>query len=330
MAPRTVQALLHAIAHAPLNGDAQRVFHGRGGLHPGCEHLALDLFPPVWVLTAYTPLTDNELATVHRALTERVAPLPSGPGTTPPLTWVYQCRASGTPQPLQTRLMAGEVPQPHVVSEAGARYAVHVLRGQNHGLFLDMAEGRHWVRMHASAHPGLTVLNLFAYTGAFSVAALLGGARRVVNVDMSRGAMAQGQHNHGLNGVQERARFLVHDVFSSWGKIQRSGPHGLVVLDPPSHQKGSFVAHKDYARLVCRLPDLLAPGGHVLMCLNAPERGSDFLHELVQTHAPALRFVHRLPNPPAFADCDPERALKALVFEMPANRPGTGAAADAW
>jgi 23S rRNA (cytosine1962-C5)-methyltransferase len=308
-----LQALFNAIAQAEPGADAQRVFHGRGGLHPGCEAWALDFYPPVWVLTGFQPATDAELAAVHTALEQRWAQ--TAPGQ--PLNWVYQCRHSSVPHGQDTRLMAGAVPNPHVVTEAGARYAVHVLRGQNHGLFLDMAEGRRWVREHAASHPGLTVLNLFAYTCAFSVAALLGGARRVVNVDMAQGAITIGQHNHGLNGVQASARFLAHDVFSTWGKITRSGPYGLVVLDPPSHQKGSFVATKDYAKLMRRLPDLLAPGGHALVCLNAPELDTAFLQDQMQTLAPELVFEQRLPNPPSFADAHPERALKVLLYRAP-------------
>lgn len=158
------------------------------------------------------------------------------------------------------------------------------------------------------------MLNLFAYTCAFSVAALQAGAAEVVNVDMGRGAMATGQHNHQLNGLQAGARFLVHDIFSSWGKITRGGPYDLVIADPPSYQKGSFVATKDYARLARRLPDLLAPGGHALLCLNAPELGVGFLRALVAQQAPALAFVERVANPAVFADIDEDRALKVLVF----------------
>lgn len=61
--------------------------------------------------------------------------------------------------------MAGSVPDPHVVSENGARFLVHVLKGQNHGLFLDMAEGRRWVREHVSVRKGARKTStLFAYT----------------------------------------------------------------------------------------------------------------------------------------------------------------------
>ncbi len=55
-----MHALLNAIATMEMPTDAQRIFHGRGGLHPGCEHWALDAFPPVWVLTSFQPVTDED------------------------------------------------------------------------------------------------------------------------------------------------------------------------------------------------------------------------------------------------------------------------------
>ena len=305
-----MQALLDTIAQLDLAGDARRVFHGRGGLFPGCEQWALDAFPPVWLLTSFQPVSDDSLAILHAALSDRWQQL----APERPLNWVFQCRHEGR---TETRLMAGSVPDPHVVSEDGTRYRVHVLKGQNHGLFLDMAEGRRWVRGLVAARPGRRVLNLFAYTCAFSGVARQAGAGPVVNVDMSHGALAIGQQNHQLNGLMAGASFLAHDLFSSWGKVTRAGPYGLVILDPPSYQLGSFVATKDYARLMRRLPDLLAPGGHALLCLNAPELGVAFLHDQMQALAPALVFEQRLTNPPAFADVSAERSLKVLVYRAP-------------
>ncbi len=309
-----MHALLNAIATMEMPTDAQRIFHGRGGLHPGCEHWALDAFPPVWVLTSFQPVSEETLSSVGAALAARWQQL--APGT--PLNWVYQCRHEGQ---TDTRLMAGGVPEPHVVTEDGARFRVHVLRGQNHGLFLDMAEGRRWVHTHVAARQGerrgVKVLNLFAYTCAFSVVALQAGARQVVNVDMARGAIATGQQNHQLNGLAAGASFLAHDIFSTWGKITRSGPYDLVIVDPPSYQKGSFIATKDYARLLRRLPDLLAPHGHALLCLNAPELDCAFLQEQMQALAPELVYVERVANPAVFADVSPERSLKVLVYRAP-------------
>ena len=311
-----MQALLHAIATMDLPIDAQRIFHGRGGLYPGCEQWALDAFPPVLVLTSFQPSTDNELAAIGAALAARWQQLAPGQ----PLNWVYQCRFDGR---TETRLMAGAVPDPHVVTEQGARYKLHVLKGQNHGLFLDMAEGRRWVRQHVEALaqvPGRAeyrVLNLFAYTCAFSVVALQAGAKHVVNVDMGQGAIATGQQNHRLNGLVTGASFLPHDICTTWGKSNRSGPYDLVIVDPPSFQRGSFVATKDYARLMRRLPDLLMHDGHVLLCLNAPELGMAFLQDQMRELAPELVLVERLANPAAFADVSPERALKVLVYRAP-------------
>ena len=312
-----MQALLEAIAQAQPGPEACRVFHGRGGLHPGCEHLSLDWYAPVWLLTSFAPLDEAALATVGQALAARMQ------ARGQPLNWVVQFRVQGAARS-DTRLMAGSVPELHTVQEQGAQYRVHVLRGQNHGLFLDMAQGRQWLREQAA---GQRVLNLFAYTCAFSVAALQGGAREVVNLDMAAGALAIGQHNHQLNGLAG-ARFLAHDLFSTWGKLKRLGPFDTVVADPPSYQKGSFVASKDYPRLLRRLPELLAPGGQALLCLNAPEMPSRFLIEQVAAQAPALRVVRRLANPPAFADVDPERALKVMLFSLDAPaQPEPGSAA---
>ena len=361
-----MQALLDAIATMPLPADACRIFHGRGGLYPGCEQWTLDAYPPVFVITSFAPASDEQLAAIGAALHARwrhIAPA----GQQHALNWVFQQRgeAQRSAGRSDTRLMAGSVPDPHIVTEAGARYRVHVLRGQNHGLFLDMAEGRRWVREFAAAFgaqasaaagaapasgaaglqaewacsarqsgassylsdsdrearaevgadaPGARVLNLFAYTCAFSVAALQGGAAHVVNIDMARGAIATGQQNHQLNGLHGGAVFLAHDIFHSWSKITRAGPYELVIVDPPSYQKGSFVATKDYARLLRRLPDLLSDGGHALLCLNAPELSMGFLRGLVDEHAPALRFMERVPNPAVFADVDDDRALKVAVF----------------
>jgi len=310
-----MQALLHAIATMDLPTDARRIFHGRGGLFPGCEQWALDAYAPVLLLTSFKPVAEEELATIGAALEARWQQIGAGA----PLSWVFQCRHEGSSE---TRLMAGSVPEPHVVTENGTRYRVHVLKGQNHGLFLDMAEGRRWVRAHVASHaerdrPGLKVLNLFAYTCAFSVVARQAGAKQVLNLDMSQGALTIGQQNHRLNEINDGASFLAHDIFSTWGKITRGGPYHLIIIDPPSYQKGSFVATKDYAKLMRRLPDLLRPGGHALLCLNAPELGQDFLQDQMRELAPELEFIERVANPAVFADISAEKSLKVLVYRAP-------------
>ena len=315
-----MQALLDTIATLQIDtsptASTQRVFHGRGGCYPGSEQWTLDWFGPVWLLTSFKPVDDDTLKIISNALAQRWAVIsPGGAG----LNLVFQCRGTN---PVRTQLMAGVVAEPHNVWEGGAQFRVHVLKGQNHGLFLDMANARQWVCDWVGAHqatigpnPSLKVLNLFAYTCAFSVAALRGGAKQVTNVDMSAGALALGQLNHQINGLHTGASFLPHDIFKTWGKIKRAGPFHLVIVDPPSFQKGSFVATKDYAKLIRRLPELLRPGGVAMLCLNAPELDTAFLSNQVAELAPQLVLLKRLANPHSFPDVNPERALKVMLYK---------------
>lgn len=305
-----MQALLQAIETMALSKDAQRIFHGRGGMYPGCEHWTLDVYPPVFLLTSFQAVTDGDVDVVRQALAARWSQLMPDQ----PLNLVFQYRDEVR---AETRLWAGEVPDPHVVTEQGAQYRVHLLRGMNHGLFLDMAEGRRWVADFVAARTRVKVLNLFAYTCAFSVVAMKAGARQVTNVDMSGGALGIGKQNHQLNGVGSGVSFLPHDIFKTWGKVTRSGPYDLIILDPPTYQKGSFVAEKDYARLMRRLPELLMPGGHALLCLNSTKLGPAFLQDQMRELAPELTFEQRLSNPSVFVDVSSERSLKVLVYKAP-------------
>uniref|UniRef100_UPI0040484B4B class I SAM-dependent methyltransferase n=1 Tax=Shewanella sp. TaxID=50422 RepID=UPI0040484B4B len=301
-----MKRFLQVLPGLTVGEDVCRLFHGRGGLFAGDEHLCLDWYKPVLLLTSFKLLDDEQRDELVSAIVTFWQT--SYPGQ--PLNLVYQYRHGGQ---TVSELLFGDVPEQHVVTENGCRFLVHLLRGQNHGLFLDMANGRAWVKQHAKHKK---VLNLFAYTCGFSVAALQGGADEVVNMDMSKGALSIGKQNHLLNDLPVGARYLDHDIFKSWGKLTKLGPYDLIVADPPSNQRGSFVATKDYERLLKRLPDLLAPQGEVLLCLNAPELGCDFLMQQVANTAPQLTYVERLTNPSVFADIDEQKSLKVLRYRL--------------
>jgi 23S rRNA (cytosine1962-C5)-methyltransferase len=160
------------------------------------------------------------------------------------------------------------------------------------------------------------VLNLFAYTCGFSVAAIAGGAEHVVNLDMAKAALSRGRDNHRLNGHDvSRVSFLGHELFKSWGKVKRAGPYDLIIIDPPSFQRGSFLLDRDYQKVLRRIPELLVPNGQLLACMNDPSLGSDFLIHHTAIEAPGLHFEQRLENPPEFPDSQIEGGLKALVFK---------------
>ncbi|WP_047280699.1 class I SAM-dependent methyltransferase [Pseudomonas lundensis] len=299
--------LLTALQSPPE--ETRRLFHGRGRCWPGLEQLTVDWLQGVVLVSLFK---EPEAAALQalKALLINLAQTPvwqaSGAHTL-----VLQHRYT-----LQsdTEWLVGEAIDEWTLTEGGLRYRVDLGRKQNNGLFLDMRYGREWVKAHAQ---GKRVLNLFAYTCGFSVAAIEGGAEHVVNLDMSRAALSRGRDNHRLNGHDmSKVTFLGHELFKSWGKVKSTGPYDLVIIDPPSFQKGSFLLTKDYQRVVRRLPELLSENGLVLACMNDPSLGSDFLIGGVTEYAPGLRFDQRLANPPEFPDADPECGLKALVFRQ--------------
>ncbi|MEM8769491.1 MAG: class I SAM-dependent methyltransferase, partial [Pseudomonadota bacterium] len=159
------------------------------------------------------------------------------------------------------------------------------------------------------------VLNLFAYTCAFSVAAIAGSAREVVNVDMSRPALDWGQRNHALNDHDLRkVRMLPHNLFKAWPKLRQLGPFDVIIIDPPTNQRGSFTAEKQYGLVLKRLPEFAAPGARIIACLNSPFLNTDFLSGQMARWCPDARFEATMPVSPDFPDLYPDRGLKIDRF----------------
>lgn len=299
---RFQQGLRPALAALPA--DTRRLLHGRGKRWPGLEQVSVDWLQGVLHVQLFRAPDDLQ------AFCDSCLALAAEQPAIEAL-WVQQRYLPGSPG----LWLKGEPRTQWVVSEQGLRYQLALGQAQNTGLFLDMRQGRQWVREHAL---GKRVLNLFAYTCAFSVCAVAGGATQVVNLDMARSALARGRDNHRLNGQPlERVSFLGHELFKSWGKVLRGGPYDLVIIDPPSFQKGSFVLTQDYRKVLRKLPALLAPDAEVLACMNDPMIGAGYLIDCMAAEAPGLQFVERIANPPEFADSDTEGGLKVLRFRAP-------------
>ena len=285
--------------------DACRLFHGRGQTYSGLGFINVDWFQPVMLITLYQ-------APEEQAWQSFIEALPMFQETAA-CALVQRRYQRGAP----TEVLWGEIPESHKALEQGLAFQLEFGAKQNFGFFLDMAPGRQWLRERSQ---GKRVLNLFAYTCSFSVAAIAGGARSVVNVDMSKAALAVGRNNHQLNGhqsqLQRDIQFLGYDIFRSWKRIIQKGPYDIVVIDPPSRQKGSFIADKDYARVIRRLPQLLSEQGEVLACLNAPELSEDFLKQLFVEECPDLSFVERSANRSDFPEQDQQRNLKMLHYQL--------------
>lgn len=149
-----------------------------------------------------------------------------------------------------------------VVLEHGMKLVVQLEGRLDTGLFLDHRTTRRLVKNESA---GKRVLNLFAYTGAFTVAAATGGARASVSVDLNRGYCAWAEENLRLNGIDLSAHRIVEaDVFAFLE--EERGPFDLAVLDPPTVSKskrmrGDLDVQRDHVRLVQATLALLRPGG---------------------------------------------------------------------
>ncbi len=177
--------------------------------------------------------------------------------------------------PAEADRTGGEV----VVADDGLSYLVRPDVGVNSGLFLDMRELRAWIRRHAT---GQSVLNLFSYTCAFGVAALAGGATRVLNLDAGRPALQWGKENYQLNNLPvDDHDFVEGDVFDWLNRFaRRKQMFDMVIADPPSFattETSRFAARRDYRNLAAQAAAVVAPRGLLIACCNlASLSGAEF------------------------------------------------------
>ncbi|MDP7561350.1 MAG: class I SAM-dependent methyltransferase [Methylococcales bacterium] len=284
------------------SGESQRLFHGRGQVFPGFEGINIDWYPPVLLISLYDSGYDQWLEKVVDWLMKEIPECQS-------VLLQYRSRKG-----CSFELLRGNSLSKLVAVEHGLLFQIELGRHQNSGLFLDMRNGRDWVRNNAL---NKKVLNLFAYTCAFSVAALAGGADQVVNFDTSKVALAKGRENHRLNHQNtQQVIFEGVDIFKSFSRIKKHGPYDLLICDPPSYQKGSVDIKRDYKKIVSRIPLFMKKNSLILLCLNSPELGDDFLTELVSVQCPACQFVMKI-NPPAiFKDAIAGRGLKVHIYRF--------------
>lgn len=286
-----------------LNNEFKRLFHGRGGLYDGWKHLTIDSIDDILSVALYFEMeTDAE--------TELIEMLKEFISDSRHDTIVLQRRyIKGSP----SEVIAGEVKEDVFVVENGMKFKLNLLSNRNSGYFADMKNGREFVRANSK---GKRVLNLFSYTCAFSVAAKYGEAQSVSNIDMSKGALSTGRANHHLNEIDTRGvSFLPYNILKSFSRIKKKGPYDLIIIDPPTFQKGSFEATKDYQKIIAKLPQIAAEDATLLACLNSPDLDSDFIIELIKELSPSFKFVKKLENLKEFASKEEDRSLKNLVFK---------------
>jgi 23S rRNA (cytosine1962-C5)-methyltransferase len=311
VARRVDEALALRRAVVPADTTAYRVVNGEGDRVPG---VVVDRYGDFLVCQLLTAGAARLAGGVVEALRTRLSP-----------RGIYE-RSEGGVRAEEglggaRGVLAGEEPPARLtVTENGMHLLADVLHGQKTGLFLDQRDNRARIRTLAS---GLRVLNAFAYTGGFAIAAALGGATHVVSVDSSRLALGLGEAAWPENGLApERATWIEADVFE-YLRASRER-FDVIVLDPPPfvrRRRDLQAGLRGYLDVNLQALRHLEPGGWLLTCSCSQHLDRDSFRQVIAGAARdvgrPLQLVEEHGHPPdhPVALAHPEAEyLKALLL----------------
>ncbi|MEM9080062.1 MAG: class I SAM-dependent methyltransferase [Verrucomicrobiota bacterium] len=212
-------------------------------------------------------------------------------------------------------LFGTAVSAPFPALESGIRYLIDFSAGYSQGIFLDQRLNR--LRVRKYSRPGQRILNTFAYTGAFSVAASLGGAT-TTTLDLSQPYLDWARKNFILNNLDpDNHHFCKGDTFHWLKRFAKQGRrfHGII-LDPPTFsrdQKGNvFSVERDYAQLLENALTCLEPQGWILACTNCRKLSIEHFLSNLRSVCPGNKQLTPLPMPPEFTEAP---YLKSIWIE---------------
>lgn len=307
---KAVRAATWRKQHPSLSrSNAMRLIHGEGDFCPG---LVIDLY-------ADTAVVNYDGAGAHAFWQPRLADLLEGiKGCGFDIARVVEralrgTRGHGVPQ---------GAPDEVVIHEGPNRFAVDVVRGQKTGFFLDQRENRFWL---SDQSRGRTVLNVFAYTGGFSLHAVAGGATHVTSVDLAAPATAALHQNIRLSVQPDgRHEVVTADAFAYFAEAARHERQwDIVITDPPSfakRQQDRASALLAYKRLADAAVAVTKPGG-LYVASSCSSHISDLdLRAAIAAAAPGLRIVHSAgaaPDHPTLPGFPEGHYLKFLACSVP-------------
>jgi 23S rRNA (cytosine1962-C5)-methyltransferase len=241
--------------------SAFRLFNG---FSEGNPELAIDLYGSTLVFHNYADDVAHGLMLVQQARDFLVHQL----------SWIHaavvKTRNSVTQPERRGQLLFGEKPDPKIC-EHGVWYAIDLMMNRDASFYLDTRNLRQW--LIENIHGG-SVLNTFAYTGSLGVAAVAGGATRVLQLDLNRQFLNIAKRSYSLNGFPiHKSDFLATDFFSAIGRFKHSGAmFDCVLIDPPffsTTSKGKVDQVHESARLINKVRPLIKDGGTLVAINNA-------------------------------------------------------------
>lgn len=238
---------------------AFRLFNGEGD---GIGGMTIDYYHDYLVLSWYNQTIYHFQQEILASL---LAAFPTAKGVVEKIRFTSDLKES--------QWLMGEKPQePLLVLENGVSYAVYLDEGYMTGIFLDQKEVRG--RLTEGLAAGKKVLNMFSYTGAFSVAAAYGGALETTSVDLAQRSLPKTQEQFAVNGLPlEQQKIIVMDTFDYFRYAMRKDfRYDVIILDPPSFarsKKKTFSVAKDYGRLIEDSVEILSDEGMIIASTNA-------------------------------------------------------------
>jgi len=311
---RTEAAAARRTRDPVLGGcTGRRLVHGEGDACPG---LVVDLYDTTAVI-----VFDGAAAAAfwRPRLTDVLAGLERG-GAVIEHAWLRGERRRTAGATSAGEAVRGAPPAELVISEDEARFAVDVRAGQKTGFFLDQRDNRRAIRRHAA---GRTVLNLFAYTGGFSLHAALGGATRVTSVDIAPPAIAGLERNVALSGLPaETHERIATEAFDFLARAAKQGRRwDLVIADPPSFapsERAKPAALAAYRKLAAAALAVTEPTGRfALASCSSHVTEADLLEQVAGLAPLRLRAVAGAASDHPVLPAFPEgRYLKFLLFDL--------------
>jgi 23S rRNA (cytosine1962-C5)-methyltransferase len=298
--PRTVSALLEEAVKArgdffdPAHESAVRLFNG---FYEGCPLLSVDILARTAVIHNYAEPPEKGSVNVAEALgaLERLLPWIR--------TVILKTRAGAAPEERRGVIIRGTEPD-RVIREHGVLYAVDPLISRDTGFFLDTRNLRGWALRNLKDK---TVLNTFAHTGSLGVAALAGGAARVVQLDKSARFLETAKKSCALNGLPVvKGDYIAGDFWVQSSRLRRAGAlFDCVFLDPPffaAGRGGTVSLDKGLSALINKVRPLISDGGFLAAVSNALfVSGKEYMAELENLCSSGyLRIAELIPVPRDF------------------------------
>jgi 23S rRNA (cytosine1962-C5)-methyltransferase len=262
----TSDLIENALALRAANFDERHetAFRLFNGFTEGNPDLAIDLYARTLVIHNYAAKPEQGIDSVRAAERLLLKRLP----------WikaiVVKTRNSQDPQEKRGRLVYGEAPDRKII-ENGVWYAIDPMLNRDASLYLDTRNVRLWASQRLKDK---SVLNTFAYTGSLGVAALAGGASRVVHLELNRRFLNVAKTSYTLNGFAiDRRDFQTGDFFPRINRMKSAGElFDCVFLDPPIYSatsKGVVDLARSYTRLINKVRPLIKNDGYLIAINNA-------------------------------------------------------------